>query len=507
MTYISPSVEQPTNSRPQRRPQPRPLLLGLLCLLLPLASLRAQTTVRYTQVSGGETYTVALRADNTLWAWGGNSYSQLGNGNTTGRLLPAQVPAPIAAVPGTTWTGVVAGPSHVVARRSDGTLWGWGYNNNGQLGDGTSTNRVSPVLIAAPAGAAAGSSWGQVATSGRHTLALRSDNSLWAWGSNAAGTIGDNTTNNRLTPTAVTTPPSAAAGTSWTQVAVGDNHSLALRTDGTLWAWGNNSYGQLADNTFTNRLLPTLVAAPTGAAAGTTWTHIAAGLYHSVGLRSDGSLWTWGYNSFGQLGDASTTSSSQPVAVVTPGTVGAGTRWTSIAANDNHTVALRSDGSLWAWGNNSYGQLGDNSIVNRSTPVRETTNAAWSQLTTCRYHTVALSASAGLVQASGFNAQGQLGTGNTTNSLMFVASAAPVLATRPAAAARLAVYPNPAHGQCHLPALPPTATLHLTDSQGRLVRSQPTTPTLSLTGLAAGLYLLRVQEAGQPPRLARLVVE
>lgn len=280
-----------------------------------------------------------------------------------------------------------------------------------------------------------------------------------------------------------------------------------MRSDGTLWAWGNNSYGQLGDNSTTTRLLPTAVLTPVGAAAGTTWTQIAAGIYHSVGLRSDGSLWTWGYNIFGQLGDASTTASSVPVAVVTPGTVGANTRWTSVAANDNHTVALRSDNSLWAWGFNAYGQVGDNSLINRPTPVRETTNGSWSQIATSRYHTLAISTSTGQVFASGFNAQGQLGGGNTTNSLVLVASVAPVLSARPAAATRLAVYPNPARGQCQLPALPPAATLQLTDSQGRLVRSQPATPTLSLVGLATGLYLLRVQAPDQPLRMARLAVE
>ena len=473
MTYAFPSCEQPTGSRTHPRTgqnhqghpawhqtppslptaprEWRPILLGLLCLLLPLASLRAQTTSRYTQVSGGETYTMALRADGTLWAWGGNSYGQLGTGNTTGRLLPAQVAAPAAATPGTTWTSVSSGPIHVVARRSDATLWGWGYNNSGQLGDGTTTNRVTPVLIAVPAGAAPATTWGQLSTNQRHTLALRSDGSLWAWGENASGVIGDNSTTNRLTPTAVTRPASAAAGT--------------------------------------------------------TWAQIAAGIYHSVALRSDGTLWTWGYNSFGQLGDASTTASNVPVAVVTPGTVGAGTRWTSVAASDNHTVALRSDGSLWAWGYNAYAQLCDNSLINRPTPVRETTSGSWGQIATSRYHTLAISTSTGQVFASGFNAQGQLGGGNTTNSQVLVASVAPVLSARPAAATRLAVYPNPARGQCQLPALPPAATLQLTDSQGRLVRSQPAMPTLNLVGLTTGLYLLRVQAPSQPPRLARLVVE
>ena len=233
MTHTFPTCEQPISRPPLRfcqsqrwspawcrlislrpaAPRAWRLLLALLCLLLPLAGLRAQTTSRYTQVSGGETYTVALRADGTLWAWGGNSYGQLGTGNNTGRVLPGQVLAPTAATPGTTWTSVSSGPIHVVARRSDATLWGWGYNNSGQLGDGTTTNRVSPVLIATPASAGAATTWGQLSTNQRHTLALRSDGSLWAWGDNGAGILGNNSTTDRLIPTAVLTPASAAAST------------------------------------------------------------------------------------------------------------------------------------------------------------------------------------------------------------------------------------------------------------------------------------------------------
>ncbi|WP_310391749.1 hypothetical protein [Hymenobacter sp.] len=485
-------------------------LHGLLWLL-PLAGLRAQTTSLYTQVAAGESHSLALRADGTLWAWGANNYSQLGNGNTTGRSLPAPVAAPVAAAPGTRWTSIASRSSHALAGRSDGTLWAWGYNDYGNLGDGTLTTRVSPVLVPVPAGAAVGTTWGQVATN-YHTLALRSDGTLWAWGLNNVGQLGDASTAARLAAVAVPTPAAAAAGTTWTKVDVGRDHSLALRSDGTLWAWGGNAYGQLANGTPAGLATPRAVVTPAGAAAGTTWTDFAAGYYFSLGLRSDGTLWAWGYNPYGQLGDASTTSSLVPVAVVTPGTVGAGTRWTRVAAGNDHALALRSDGSLWAWGYNNYDQLGiqlsnGGTPPSSSTPVRETTNGTWSAVAGGYYTTLALQAATTLVYGTGYNRSGQLGTGNITNSPVFVASAAPLLATRPARVPLVGVHPNPARAQCRLPALPPGSTVRLTDLRGSLVRQQAAAPTLSLTGLAPGLYLLTAQAPGQAPRVARLAVE
>ena len=481
---------------------PAVVLLGLL----PLAGLRAQTSP-YTQIRSGESYSVALRADGTLWAWGNNPFGQLGNGGTIGRTLPAQVAAPAAAAAGTTWTDMATGAAHQLARRSDATLWGWGSNFYGQLGDGTTTNRVLPVLIPVPVGAAAGTTWGAVAT-GLFTLALRSDGTLWSWGNNAQGQLGSGTTTTRSLAGPVAAPAGAPAASTWTAVAVGYSHALALRSDGSLWTWGDNSYGQLGDNSTTSRSLPTRVNAPAAAPAGTTWTAITAGEYHSLGLRSDGTLWAWGFNNYGQLGNGTTTTnSSVPVAVITPGTVGAGTTWTQVSAGFATATALRSDGSLWAWGRNDIGQLGNNTIIDQSTPTRETTNGVWSQLSASRSNTLAIQAGTGLVFGTGSNTFGQLGTGTTTNTRIFGASAAPVLATRPAAALLAGVYPNPATASCQLPALPPGAVVTLRDLLGRLVRKTPAAPTLSLAGLAPGLYLLVAQAPGVAPRTRRLAVE
>ena len=482
-------------------------LLALLLLLGPVAGLRAQPSL-YTQIGAGENHAVALRADGTLWAWGFNGFGQLGNGTTTtGRMLPAQVAAPIAAAAGTSWAGVATGTRYMLARRSDGTLWGWGDNTYGQLGDGTITSRVLPVLIPVPMGAAASTSWGAVATKFSSTLALRSDGTLWSWGDNAQGQLGSGTTTARSSAGPVAAPAAAPAGSTWTAVAVGYAHALALRSDGSLWAWGDNIYGQLGDNSATSRPLPTRVNAPAAAPAGTTWTAIAAGYYFSLALRSDGTLWAWGLNFYGQLGNASNTISRLPVAVITPGTVGAGTTWTQVAAGVDHAAALRSDGSLWAWGHNDVGQFGNNTIVSQSTPTRETGNGTWSQLSAGRYNTMAVQAGTGLVFGTGFNGFGQLGTGTNTSSRLFLASAAPVLATRPAAAPLTGVYPNPATASCQLPALPPGAVVTLRDLHGRLVRKAPAAPTLGLAGLAPGLYWLTAQAPGVAPRTMRLAVE
>jgi uncharacterized repeat protein (TIGR02543 family) len=191
-----------------------------------------------------------------------------------------------------------------------------------------------------------------IAGGGYHTVALKSDGTVWAWGYNRSGQLGDNTTTNRWTPVQV------SGLTGVTAIAGGGYHTVALKSDGTVWAWGYNEYGQLGDNTQTQRLTPVQVSGLTGVTA------IAGGKYHSVAIKSDGTVWAWGSNSGGQIGDGTTTSRSIPVPVSVL------TGVTAIAGGGYHSVAIKSDGTVWAWGLNLNGALGDNSTINRWTPVQ-----------------------------------------------------------------------------------------------------------------------------------------
>ena len=215
---------------------------------------------------------------------------------------------------------------------TDGTLWTWGYNGNGQLGDNTLTNSNIPVQEYTLS-----DDWTKVSSGSQHSAAIKSNGTLWTWGYNNSGQLGDGTSTDRLTPV------QEATGTAdWVAVAAGSIHTMALKSNGTLWTWGNNSWGQLGDGTTTPRLTPVQEAT-----VATDWNAIAVGTYHTVARKADGTLWSWGQNEFGQLGDGTITGRLTPVQEATEAT-----DWAAVAAGSNHTVALKADGTLWAWGQN-----------------------------------------------------------------------------------------------------------------------------------------------------------
>jgi cysteine-rich repeat protein len=286
-------------------------------------------------------FSMALHSDGTVSAWGNNSYGQLGTSYALQPISPAKVPSLTSA------TAVSAGGFHAMALRSDGTLWTWGRKQYGATGDGDTTEYVrTPRPVPNLTGFTA------VAAGGYHSLALRSDGTVWAWGYNAYGQLGDGTTLQRNAPIQVPNLTGVIA------VAAGHYHSLALRSDGTVWAWGYNLYGQLGEGTTSNALSPMRVSGLTGITA------LAAGMYHSLALHSDGTLWAWGLNASGQLGDGTRTNRSWPERVSNLTDV------TAMVAGSGHSLALRSNGSTWAWGSNSSGALGDGTLTTRLLPVQ-----------------------------------------------------------------------------------------------------------------------------------------
>jgi len=323
-----------------------------------------------------------VKTDGTLWTWGRGTEGQLGSGATASRSSPVTV-----AGGGTDWAEVSCGAGMTAAIKMNGSIWTWGNNGQGQLGDGSTTNRSSPVSITTSANNWLHVSVGGFGTTIAHVLAVRQDGSLWTWGYNASGQLGSGSTVSRSLPQTV-----VGGGYDWAKVSAGGIVSAAIKNDGTLWTWGSSSIsisgfpvttGALGDGTtVTSKLSPASVAG-----GGTTWKQVSASSGSATGMAAikiDGTLWTWGFNSNfmgGRLGDGSTNPRSSPQTVA-----GGGTNWKQVSCSYGHTVAVKLDGSMWTWGQNTKGELGSGTTTARSSPGTIVGGVAeWSQVHACGY--------------------------------------------------------------------------------------------------------------------------
>jgi len=321
------------------------------------------------QVSCGDGHTAAIKTDGTLWIWGGNTQGELGTNNTTSRSSPVQTVSG-----GTNWKQVSVGSLMTHAIKTDGTLWGWGYNSFGQLGDNTTASKSSPVQTVA-----AGTNWKFVSSDVFTIGAIKTDGTLWTWGDNSYGALGTNDTTNRSSPV-----QTVAAGVNWKQLSVGGYHIAAIKTDGTLWLWGQNTdfftgaTGQLGDNTIISKSSPVQTVS-----GGTNWKQVSCSVAHTAAIKTDGTLWVWGSNISGNLGTNNITKYSSPVQ-----TVSGGTNWKQVSAKSRGssellTGAIKTDGTLWMWGTNQYGTLGDNTITVKSSPVQTVAGGNnWKEIST-----------------------------------------------------------------------------------------------------------------------------
>ncbi|MFW6107723.1 MAG: RCC1 domain-containing protein [bacterium] len=297
-------------------------------------------------LAAGGGHTLVIRPDGTVWAWGLNWRGELGDGTGKDSNVPVRSAAP---------AGIVALSSigaHVTAIRGDGRLFAWGHNSHGQVSNGeTGRREARPVPVRGPGGNGVLTGVRSAAAGGYHSLAVCRDGAVRAWGCNLDGRLGDGTTTDRHTPVGVKGLDGVLA------VAAGLKHSVALKRDGTVWCWGDNLYGQLGDGTNEARATPVRVPGLSDVEA------IAAGWHHTMALRNDGTVWAWGCNHFGQLGDETEEDRNTPVQV--KGLDG----MRKIAAGGLHSLALWADGTLRAWGWNYRGQLGDGTQASRSAPV------------------------------------------------------------------------------------------------------------------------------------------
>jgi len=393
----------------------------------------------FTFISAASRFSQAIRLDGGLFAWGLNTSGQIGTNNQIGRSSPVQV--------GTSSWSLVASSlvsGWVIGTTSDKTAYGWGANGSGQLGNNTTITRSSPTLVAS---SIVGNysvpiqvgtlSWNAISTGGTHTIALRSDNLLFAWGLNTSGQLGDNTAISKSSPVQIGT-------SSWTAVTAGEaDSSFAIRSDNTLWTWGNVTTNLTGGNILTE-----------------SWQQVTNNANSSIGLRADGTLWTWGENSFGQIGNNTTINRSSPVQIASDKS------WLKLGENNNvnnAVAAIDSNYKLWVWGRNNTGQLATGDTINRSSPVLVMSDKSWSMVSASKgittdgklwswgagatgligdnttvdksspvqlsvgtsftlvsgasdsnRHTFAISTT-GLLYGWGFNNTGQLGLGNTLN--------------------------------------------------------------------------------------------
>lgn len=291
----------------------------------------------------------AIKPNGSLWVWGNNVNGRLGDGTTVIKLSPVQIGTL------TNWSKTYAGSQQMYALKTDGTLWTWGNNTTGQLGVGTTVDRSSPVQIGTL------TNWVEVGALTATAFAINSTNQLYAWGRGANGGLGDGTTTNKSSPVQIGTL------TNWSKISAGNNFGFAVKTDGTLWSWGNGANGRLGNGSQTSRSSPVQVGTLNN------WLDVFSRDSSSFAIKTDGTLWAWGSNTNGQLGDGTTVNKSSPVQI---GTL---TNWSkgSSSSSGGAVVALKTDGTLWTWGQNTVGQLGDGTSTNSSSPIQIGSATDW----------------------------------------------------------------------------------------------------------------------------------
>jgi alpha-tubulin suppressor-like RCC1 family protein len=294
-------------------------------------------------IAAGNSHSIVVKGDSTVWAWGDNSVGQLGDAGTSNSSVPVQVLSEDRNALGHI-TSIVAGASHSLALQEDGTVWAWGWNNSGQLG-GVS-NITSNVAIRVPINGDVSPNIA-VAAGGWHSVTLKADGSVWTWGDNSNGQLGDRSTPSNL--------PAQVNGLSGiVNISAGDYHTVALKQDGTVWTWGSNEHGQLGNGFGSNSSSPVQVIGLNGVRA------VTAGSGYTLALRQDGTVYAWGKGDSGQLGNGLEMDSPTPVKVLDQ-TGAALSDVVELDAGNTHSIAHLRDGTVWAWGSNIYGQILGNS--------------------------------------------------------------------------------------------------------------------------------------------------
>ncbi|WP_416867305.1 MAG: T9SS type A sorting domain-containing protein [Imperialibacter sp.] len=345
---------------------------------------RLNQDIDWSVVSAGNSNTLATKSDGTLWAWGANPYGQLGNGTTDDIIIPTKVGS------STDWRDASAGGLHSLAIKTDGSLWGCGYNVDGALGDGTVQDKpvFSQVTEAGP--------WMGASSGWTYTIAVQTNGTLWTWGSNNYNVLGNGENWKANIPMQI------GPSEDWRSIIASNTHSVGLLEDGSLWAWGSNFRGKLGHGDSQNKSIPVQVG------SATDWEVVSTTRDHNLAIKTDGTLWGWGSNAFGELTNAHNTSEPNPVQI------GSDTDWKLALAAMSNSYAIKLDGTLWAWGHNGSGQLGDATNISQPAPKQVGTDTNWKLVGAGSAFVVALKDD-GTLWAWGGNSYGQVGNGSTQN--------------------------------------------------------------------------------------------
>ncbi|MES2762797.1 MAG: LamG-like jellyroll fold domain-containing protein, partial [Bacteroidota bacterium] len=356
-------------------------------LLVTVVTINAQC---WQTLASGSLHSLAIKGDGTLWAWGFNSYGELGDNTTTNKSTPVQIGS------ATNWKTVSIGQYHSMGIKTDGTLWAWGSNSNGQLGDGTTVSKLVPVQIGTD------NNWFYISLNSNHSIAIKTDGTMWGCGLNSTSQLGDGTSIDKNAFIQIGT------ATNWISASSGYDFTMAIQTNGTLWGFGSNNFSKLGDGTTTLRSTPVQIG------TATNWSVAASGQIHSIALKTDGTLWSWGYSSnTGNLGLGAVT--TQP----NPAQIGTATNWKAVAAGYRHSLATKTDGTLWAFGYNNNGQLGDGTTTDRNIPTQVGTGTNWLYPKAGSFFSSGIQSN-NTIWCSGASSSGQLGDGTTVGKTSFV---------------------------------------------------------------------------------------
>ncbi|HLN94148.1 MAG TPA: T9SS type A sorting domain-containing protein [Flavobacterium sp.] len=423
----------------------------------------------YKMVATGGFHTLALETNGTLWAWGYNEYGQLGTGTTISVNAPVQIGSD------SDWKYIEASTICSYAIKENGTLWAWGAGLYGSVGNGSNSNVLAPVQIGTD------TQWKIVEAGSDHIVALKNNGTLWSWGYNLFGQLGDGTNTNKNAPVQIGT------ANDWESVSAGFRHTLAIKTNGTLWSWGENNFGALGDGSTINRNVPAQVG------LATDWQQVSAGNTVTEAIKENGTLWAWGHNFAGCFGSNSTGDSGSPI----PIQIGLATNWQLVSCGlGPQTLAIKTDGTLWTWGFNNNGQLGIGSLENSDTPIEIGSNLIWKHSTSGIYHSGAINLDGGII-IFGDNGYGAIGNSTYVDTLspFEVPCMTPLKVSQPDQM-QFGFYPNPVKDILHLEHLEGIGIITIADITGKTIMKTEAVETIDLSGFQAGVYLLNVSSGG-----------
>jgi alpha-tubulin suppressor-like RCC1 family protein len=339
----------------------------------------------FSSISSGFSHVLAKKTDGTYWAWGYNQGGYFGDGTGTDSYVPIQLPNTV------NWQSYKSGLFNSFVIKTNGTLWGTGLNIYGQLGVGSSNNEFLSFVQVGTA-----TTWRAVFPSDSYTIAIKQNGTLWSWGQNVYNQLGQGGVS-----ADITSPLQIGIANDWRTVAnCRSSVSFAIKNNGTLWGWGNNIAGLLGDSSISAWTVPTQHNTDND------WDKISMGTSHVLAIKTNGTLWAWGGGDFGQSGQDPSTNYDPSAPFQIAG------NWKTATGGERFSIGIKTDGTLWAWGKNDVGQLGDGTTTNTYIPVQLGTASNWDQLSCGDYYTVALRAD-GSLWTWGNNNHGQLGNGTT----------------------------------------------------------------------------------------------